>query len=143
MQPGADLLSYSVRVSSQLDIEQARRAGRVLAASAGFARPETEAIVLAISELASNLVRYAPGGELQVAIVSAEAGTGLAIYSHDTGPGIADVALALQDGFSTSGGLGSGLPAVRRLMDEFVISTSPSGTRIEAQKWVSSPSPSP
>jgi serine/threonine-protein kinase RsbT len=143
MQPEADLLSCTVRVASQLDVEQVRRVTRVLAAKAGFDRHQAEAIVLAISELATNLVRYAPGGELRVAIVSTQAGMGLAIQSQDAGPGIADVALALQDGFSTSGGLGGGLPAVRRLMDEFEISTSPSGTHIEAHKWVSSPSPSP
>src|SRR5215204_2845493 len=123
MQPEADLLSCTVRVASQLDVEQVRRVTRVLAANAGFDRHQAEAIVLAISELATNLVRYAPGGELRVSIVSTQAGMGLAIQSQDAGPGIADVALALQDGFSTSGGLGSGLPAVRRLMDEFEIST--------------------
>jgi serine/threonine-protein kinase RsbT len=143
MQPEADLLSCTVGVSSQLDVEQVRRMTRMLAAHAGFDRHQAEAIVLAISELATNLLRYAPGGELRVAIVSTESGMGLAIQCQDAGPGIADVALALQDGFSTSGGLGSGLPAVRRLMDEFEISTSPSGTHIEAHKWVSSPSPSP
>lgn len=143
MQPEADLQSCRVRVSSLPDVEQVRRVTRALAAHAGFDHHQAEALVLAISELATNLVRYAPGGELRVAIVSTEVSKGLAIQSQDTGPGIADVALALQDGFSTSGGLGSGLPAVRRLMDEFAISTSPLGTHIEAHKWVSSPSPSP
>jgi serine/threonine-protein kinase RsbT len=132
-----------VRISSQKDVEQVRRETRNLATRAGFESHEAESLVVAISELATNLVRYAPGGELRVAIVSAETGVGLAVLSEDTGPGIADVALALQDGFSTSGGLGSGLPAVRRLMDEFAIRTSPMGTCIEAHKWVSGPSLSP
>ena len=109
----------------------------------GFDRHDAEAILLAVSELATNLVRYAPGGELVVSIVSEANGVGILIQSSDPGPGIADVELALRDGYSTSGGLGSGLPGVRRLMDDFTIVTSPSGTSIEARKWLPSQSPSP
>jgi serine/threonine-protein kinase RsbT len=135
--------SCAVRVSSQVDVERVRRAARPIAAHLGFGREDAEAIALAVSELATNLVRYAPGGEILVSIFSEEAGTGLAIRSRDDGPGIADVELALRDGYSTGGGLGSGLPAVRRLMDDVVITTSPSGTLIEARKWLTGPSPSP
>jgi serine/threonine-protein kinase RsbT len=101
-----------------------------------------EAIVLAVSELATNLVRYAPGGEVVVATCARDLGRGIAVSSCDGGPGIADVEQALRDGFSSGSGLGSGLPAVRRLMDDFTLTTSPAGTRIEARKWVSGPSPS-
>jgi len=132
-----------VRISSQVDVERIRREARGLAASVGFGRADAEAIVLAVSELATNLVRYAPGGEVLVAPCAQDTGTGIAIYSRDGGPGIAHVELALRDGYSTGGGLGSGLPAVRRLMDDFSLTTGPEGTRIEARKWLSAPSPSP
>jgi serine/threonine-protein kinase RsbT len=118
------------------DVEQIRREARSLAAHIGFGRADAEAITLAASELASNLVRYAPGGELQVTTCSGETGKGILIVSRDSGPGIADIGLALQDGYSTGGGLGSGLPAVQRLMDDFVLTTGPTGTHIEARKWL-------
>jgi serine/threonine-protein kinase RsbT len=118
------------------DVEQIRREVRGLATRVGFNRVDTESIALAVSELATNLVRFAPGGEIRVATCSGDAGQGIAIESRDSGPGIADVDLALQDGYSTGGGLGSGLPAVQRLMDDFSLSTGPAGTRIEARKWL-------
>ena len=130
------------RIAAEVDVERIRREARALVTYAGFDRHDAEAILLAVSELATNLVRYAPGGELVVSIVSEANGVGILIQSSDRGPGILDVELALRDGYSTSGGLGGGLPGVRRLMDEFTIATSPSGTSIEAHKWLPSPSPS-
>jgi serine/threonine-protein kinase RsbT len=130
------------RIAAEVDVERIRRGARALATYAGFDRHDAEAILLAVSELATNLVRYAPGGELVVSIVSEANGVGILIQSSDPGPGIVDVELALRDGYSTSGGLGGGLPGVRRLMDDFTIVTSPSGTSIEAHKWLPSPSPS-
>ena len=130
------------RIVAEVDVERMRRESRSLATYAGFDRHDVEAILLAVSELATNLVRYAPGGELVVSIVSEENGLGFLIQISDPGPGIADVELALRDGYSTSGGLGSGLPGVRCLMDDFTIVTSPSGTSIEAHKWLPCPSPS-
>ena len=118
------------------DVERIRREARSLATAIGFARAEAEAVALAVSELATNLVRYAPGGEIRAMTCRGEAGRGIVIESRDSGPGIADVELALQDGYSTGGGLGSGLPAVQRLMDEFALSTGPTGTHIEARKWL-------
>ena len=118
------------------DVERIRREARSLAARVGFNLVDAETVALAVSELAANLLRYAPGGELKVTTCSGETGEGIVIESRDSGPGIADVDLALQDGYSTGGGLGSGLPAVRRLMDDFAITTGPTGTRIEARKWL-------
>jgi serine/threonine-protein kinase RsbT len=132
-----------MRIIAQVDIERIRREARRLAVSTGFPHADAEAIVLAVSELATNLVRYAPGGELVVATCTRDAGLGIAIHCRDSGPGIADIELALRDGYSTGGGLGSGLPAVRRLMDDFTLTTGPTGTRIEARKWLSIPSPLP
>jgi serine/threonine-protein kinase RsbT len=96
---------------------------------------DSEAVALAVSELASNLVRYANAGELVLSPTTGPRGEGVEVESRDLGPGIPDLELALRDGFSTGGGLGNGLPAVRRLMDEFEISSTTSGTRIVARKW--------
>ena len=137
-----DFHSCRGRIVAEVDVERIRREARTLARYAGFDRHDAEAILLAVSELATNLVRYAPGGELVVSVVSGANGVGILIQSSDPGPGIVDVELALRDGYSTSGGLGSGLPSVRRLMDDFTIDTSPSGTSIEAHKWLPSPLPS-
>jgi serine/threonine-protein kinase RsbT len=130
-----------MRIVSQAHVERIRREARLLAPAVGFGREDAEAIVLTASELATNLLCYASGGELLVTTCSRGARIGIAIESRDDGPGIADVELALRDGASTSGGLGSGLPAVRRLMDDFTLTTSPVGTHIEARKWATMPSP--
>jgi serine/threonine-protein kinase RsbT len=110
-----------------------------LAASVGLGRQAAEECALSTSELATNLVRYAIRGELLLSPVRGPSGTGLEIESVDHGPGIADVERALRDGFSTGGGLGGGLPGVRRMMDEIEIATGPAGTRIVARKWPKRP----
>jgi serine/threonine-protein kinase RsbT len=124
-----------VRVARQADVERARRNARALAASQGLGTADSEAVALAVSELASNLVRYADAGEVVLSPTTGSRGEGIEVESRDLGPGIPDLELALRDGFSSGGGLGSGLPAVRRLMDEFEIGSTSSGTRIVARKW--------
>lgn len=123
-------------INRQADIEQVRRETRGAALALGFSRTNAEEVVLAVSELATNLLRYAYGGELIVATAVDSARTGLRIESHDTGPGIADPAQALQDGYSTAGSLGGGLGAVQRLMDDFQFDSTPEGTQIVAHKWL-------
>jgi serine/threonine-protein kinase RsbT len=122
-------------VSSPVDAERACRSARVLARELGFSAADAERVSLAVSELATNLVRHADGGELRLAIVQGPRGRGVQVESRDVGPGIADLDLALEDGYSTTGGLGSGLPATRRLMDEFTIASDGRGTRVVARKW--------
>jgi serine/threonine-protein kinase RsbT len=131
-----------VAIRSRLDADQARREARRLAALLGFNRGDAEAVALAVSELAMNLHRYAVGGEIVVRTVEDGTRRGLEIESQDAGPGIADAELALQDGYTTGGGLGSGLPSARRLMDDFELRTNPSGTRIVVRKWLITRSPS-
>ena len=124
-------------VDSAVDTGRARRAARRLASAQGLGPADAECVVLAVSELASNLVRYAQQGEILLAEVEGPRGAGVQIESVDRGPGISDLARALEDGYSTGGGLGSGLPGARRLMDEFEIASSAAGTRIVARKWPS------
>jgi serine/threonine-protein kinase RsbT len=124
-----------IAVCCQADAEEARRRARMAGAVLGFSSVEQEAVALATMELATNLVRYARGGEIHIQPVSGPAGSGLRLESRDTGPGIADVERALVEGFSTGGGMGEGLPAVRRLMDSFEIASTPERTTIVACKW--------
>ena len=129
-------------IRSRLDADQARREARQLAVRLGFDRGDAETVALAASELAMNLHRYAVEGEIVLRTVEDGTRRGLEIESQDAGPGIADLELAFQDGYTTGGGLGSGLPSARRLMDDFELKTQPSGTRIVARKWLAPRSPS-
>ena len=129
-------------IRSRLDADQARREARRLALRLGFDRGDAEAVALAASELAMNLHRYAVEGEIVLRVIEDGIRRGLEIESQDAGPGIADHELALQDGYTTGGGLGSGLPSARRLMDDFELRSQPSGTRIVVRKWRATRSPS-
>lgn len=126
---------FRLSVRRPVDVEQARRVARSLARQLGFGAADGEAIVLATSELATNLLRYAPGGAVILSSIEGVHGPGVQVESRDCGPGIADLPQALMDGVSTGGGFGCGLPAVRRLMDTFVLTTGPEGTTIVAGKW--------
>lgn len=126
-------------VSGTADVEEARRRARQLSRELGFDAMGAEYVVLAVSELGTNLVRYARGGVLEVTPLARPGAVGVQLVSLDRGPGIGDLELAMTDGFSTGGGLGGGLPAVRRLMDEFEIESHPGGTRVTARKWIRNP----
>ena len=125
-------------INSERDIVLARQKGRALATELGFSVGNATLIATAISELARNIVSYAGNGEIVMSVVRDSDRTGITIVASDSGPGIADLTLALRDGFSTSGSLGIGLPGARRLMDEFDInSQSGRGTIIKVTKWKS------
>ncbi len=125
-----------IPISGDTDIVKARQEGRKAAADAGFAFTELALIATAISELARNIVRYARSGEIAIRPITNSTRRGIQIVAQDQGPGIRDLEQALQVGFSTSGGLGLGLPGVRRLMDEFEIQSElGQGTRVSITKW--------
>jgi len=126
-----------VLIASDRDIVTARQQGRAVALAAGFSVSEATLIATAISELARNIVSYANHGSITLRRTNGASGMrGLTIVATDSGPGIADIAQALRDGYSSSGGLGLGLPGVRRLMDEFDIdSHAGSGTTVTVTKW--------
>jgi len=129
-------ISSCIAIRADVDIISARQRGRDLGAELGFAKTELALIATAISELARNILTYAGQGEIEIAVQEADGRRGLLIVARDRGPGIADIALALQDGYSTSRSLGIGLPGVRRLMDEFEVTSEPgSGTVVRAVKW--------
>jgi serine/threonine-protein kinase RsbT len=125
-----------VPIDSDGDIIIARQKGRALAAELGFSPTDVVRIATAISELARNVLSYAATGEIRLQAVNSRNRCGIAIVATDRGPGIADVEQAMQDAYSTSGGLGLGLPGVRRLMDEFKIESAVGqGTTVSATKW--------
>jgi serine/threonine-protein kinase RsbT len=125
-----------VVVATDTEIVSARRQGRTLAEQIGFSASDATLVATAISELARNIVRYAGSGEILIGKVNGTDRTGITIIARDGGPGIPDVQLAAREGFSTSGGMGLGLPGVRRIMDEFEIdSRLGSGTTVTTIKW--------
>jgi serine/threonine-protein kinase RsbT len=125
-----------VRINSDLDIIAARQKGRELAKGRGFGPIDLAIIATAISELARNIVLYARSGEIILNATQSKDPPGILVVALDEGPGIADAAEAMQCGYSTSGGLGLGLPGVRRLMDEFeIVSKVGRGTTVTAMKW--------
>lgn len=129
--------SQSLPISAQPDVERARRIARSAALAVGLSRQDAEVIVLAVSELATNLVRYARQGKITVTAID-QPRVGIRVESTDNGPGIPDLNLAVREGYSTSGGLGGGIPSVKHLMDDFQITSSPRGTTIVACKWLKS-----
>ena len=127
-----------IAIASEADILTARKLGREMAAKLGFWSVEKNFIVMAISEIALNMLQYAGGGEIILSITRRGDGTpGIQIVARDRGPGIADIDLALQEGYSSSGKPGLGLPGARRLMDEFEIFSEPGkGTTVIMKKWL-------
>jgi serine/threonine-protein kinase RsbT len=126
----------TVPIASDLDIVTARKLGRTLASERGYSVSDATLIATAISELARNIVLYARRGEIVLASANGGMRPGIIIVARDEGPGIADVSKAIVDGYSTSGGLGLGLSGVRRLMDEFEISSEPGkGTTVTIKLW--------
>ena len=125
-----------VAINSDQDIVLARQKGRAKAIELGFSSGDATLIATAISELARNIVVYAGKGRITLKAVNGLNRQGISVVASDEGPGIPDVRQALRDGFSTSGSLGLGLPGVRRLMDEFEITSQPGrGTTVVVKKW--------
>ncbi len=126
-----------IRVIEEYHVAVARRAAKTMAEAIGLSRTGVYYVVTSVSELAGNLFFYAlGGGTIRLSIVRRNGAMGIEVVAEDEGPGIPDVKLAMQDNFSTGGGIGSGLPGVERMMDEFKItSTVGVGTQIVARRW--------
>ena len=125
-----------VRILSDTDIVVARHKSREMSGKLGFSYVDLTLIATAVSELARNIVLYGGAGEIQLRLVENGVRRGIVVVAEDHGRGIADITRALQDGYSTSGSLGLGLPGTRRLMDEFDIVSAPGkGTTVTVKKW--------
>lgn len=127
----------TVEIVTEWDIVAARQLGRNEAKAIGFGAVDQARITTAISELARNIYLYARAGEVTIERISNEEKVGLRIIAADKGPGISNLKKVMEDGYSTSGGLGAGLPGVKRLMDTMDIQSSVgNGTTIVIEKWV-------
>jgi serine/threonine-protein kinase RsbT len=125
-----------VPIRRDTDIVVACQKGRALAGRLGLSGDDQVIVVIAISEVASNIVRYAGYGEIILSSVQRGGRRGIIVVARDEGPGILDIEQALQDGYSTGGGLGLGLSGAKRLMDEFEITSLVGrGTTVTMRKW--------
>lgn len=130
-------LPQTMDIRYESSVGEARRAAQTLAAALGFVPQACDEIALAMTELATNLIKHAGGGSLTLTPLAEGGRVGLEIQSRDTGRGIANVELALGDRFSTAAGSrGTGLGSINRLMDEFDIASQRGrGTDIVCRKW--------
>jgi serine/threonine-protein kinase RsbT len=125
-----------VKIITEWDIVAARQLGRNVAKELEFGTVDQARITTAISELARNIYLYAGQGEIRIERIDGRDKRGIKVIAADNGPGIQDIRKVMEDGYSTSGGLGAGLPGVKRLMDEFDITSSlEEGTIITTVKW--------
>lgn len=126
-----------VMIRCDADVVSARRQACAMGEQLGLLRVDLALVSTALLELAHNILTHAGRGEIVLDVVQDGARRGLSIEARDDGPGIADIELALRDGYSTTGSLGLGLPGVRRLMDEFAITSAVGcGTTVAVCKWV-------
>ncbi|RNE92660.1 anti-sigma regulatory factor [Marichromatium sp. AB32] len=122
--------SEFIPIRTPTDIVTARRAARTLCERLGFGKADQTRLATAVSELTRNVIQYARAGSCQISDTSDAGYRRIRVLVEDHGPGIPDITLALTDGYSTSGGLGAGLPGTRRLVDDFGIESAPGLTRI-------------
>lgn len=128
--------SGTTPVASEQDIVLARQQVRQLCTAAGFNLVDLTKMVTAASELARNTVKYGGGGGMDWQVLVDGVRKGLRLAFWDDGPGIADVELAMKDGWTSGSGLGLGLSGSKRLVNEFAIETTPGqGTRVTIARW--------
>lgn len=123
-------------IESSADVVLVRQAVRQLAVELGFSLVDQTKIVTAASELARNTLIYGGGGTVKLEALEEGRRRGLRLTFEDQGPGIADIDLALKDGFTSGNGLGMGLSGTKRLVNEFnIISRVGEGTCVTITKW--------
>lgn len=128
--------SDTLPVRSEQDIVAVRQTVRKLAQDLKFSLVDQTKLVTAASELARNTFVYGGGGDMRWEILADGLRSGLRLTFEDNGPGIADLELAMKDGWTSGGGLGMGLPGAKRLVGEFSIESAPgAGTRVSIGKW--------
>ncbi|MCV9918032.1 MULTISPECIES: ATP-binding protein [Pseudomonas] len=128
--------SGSQPVRLEQDVVLARQLARRIASDCGMRLVDLTKLVTAVSELARNTVVYGGGGDMDWQVIEDAGRVGVRLVFRDEGPGIADVKLALTDGWTSGSGLGLGLTGARRLVDEFELDTAPGqGTRVTITRW--------
>ena len=128
--------SETLPIANEMDIVRVRQAVRAWSVACRFSLVEQTKMVTAASELARNTFEHGGGGAALLEELDDGARRGLRITFSDQGPGIADIAQALRDGFTTGGGMGHGLGGSKRLVDDFAIDSAPGkGTRVTIGRW--------
>jgi len=123
-------------LQSDVDVVVARRAVRDWAGELGLTMLDLTKVVTAASELARNAVVHGGGGTMCLQVVRQDARQGLRVIFKDSGPGIPEIELAMQDGYTTGGGMGIGLPGAKRLVNDFdLLSTPSAGTCVTIVRW--------
>ena len=123
-------------IRSGEDVVRVRQEVRVRSVAAGFSLVDQTKFVTAASELARNTLDHGGGGQVRIESVELDGRRGVRLTFEDEGPGIPDIARALQDGFTTGNGLGLGLGGAKRLTNEFNIESRPGeGTRVMIARW--------
>jgi len=121
---------------SEENIVGARQTVRQLTQQLKFSLVEQTKMITAASELARNTLVHGGGGQMRWEIVNEGVRHGLRLHFEDEGPGIADLKLAMSDGWTSGGGMGLGLPGSKRLVNDFVLDSAPgAGTRVSITKW--------
>ncbi len=127
---------YRLPIATDFDVTRASMQARRCGLAQGFDTIAAAMLVTTVSELGTNILKYAARGEIIIQPIERTGKKGLLIRAIDQGPGITDIELAMKDHHSTGGTLGLGLPGVKRMMDEFEIKSAPNqGTSITVKKW--------
>ncbi|GAB3954892.1 anti-sigma regulatory factor [Spirosoma harenae] len=126
----------TMSITREQDVVPFRNRVKEMAVKIGMGIVNQTKLITAASELVRNMLRYAGTGEVRIEVVSRGRDSGVRLTFSDNGPGIPDISLAMQDGYSTGRSLGLGLPGTRRLVNEFDIkSTVGQGTTVTILKW--------
>jgi serine/threonine-protein kinase RsbT len=126
-----------IPIESDADVVTARQRAREMAGALELTSTDQTLLATAISEVARNITTYAGRGEVLLSVIRDDKGrSGIQVIARDKGPGIENIDLAMQDGYTSGGGLGLGLPGARRLVDDFHIETAPGqGTTVTLLMW--------
>lgn len=126
----------TMTIAREIDVIPFRNRLKEYAVKVGMSLVNQTKIITAASELARNMLKYAGGGVAIIEVVSKGRENGIKLTFADKGPGIADIKMAMKDGFSTGKSLGLGLPGTRRLVSEFdIVSEVGKGTTVTVTKW--------
>jgi serine/threonine-protein kinase RsbT len=133
----ADESASVIPIESDADVVTARQQARAMASELELTSTDQTLLATAISEVARNITTYAVRGEVVLSVITDDVGKrGIQVIARDDGPGIENLELALQDGYTSGGGLGLGLPGARRLVHDFTIETAPGqGTTVTMVMW--------
>lgn len=128
--------SQVLQIQTSEDVPRVRQEVRRWAEKQGFGLVDQTKIVTAASELARNIVLYAKQGQVKLEALEKLNRKGLRLTFSDQGPGIADIEMAMRDGYTTGSGLGLGLGGAKRLVSEFHITSRPGeGTTVVLARW--------